>query len=209
MRTASRTAVRAWRCWEAGGEASTTGSTTKASASTWWWTFRRGKKHGRRVDDQGMTIDRVTGERVPAFKGEELSGKQLRFATRVHVKLGECLVHNVQVKERLLDNTGFTVLEVRMSPDLQKAYIRWSCRDGREAEADKAVRSATAKLRQCLSKSLGAKFVPSLEFRREGERNPKQEALEDAFRRASEEREAWEKEGRVLDGHAKDEKNDG
>eukprot|EP00894_Picocystis_sp_ML_P004746 jgi/Pico_ML_1/55263/g148.t1 len=142
-------------------------------------------------------------------EGEELSGKQLRFATRVHVKLGECLVHNVQVKERLLDNTGFTVLEVRMSPDLQKAYIRWSCRDGREAEADKAVRSATAKLRQCLSKSLGAKFVPSLEFRREGERNPKQEALEDAFRRASEEREAWEKEGRVLDGHAKDEKNDG
>jgi len=199
MRAFSSHALRRWSQWDVA-------STTVASGASSWWTFRRGKKHGRRVDEHGMTVDRVTGERVPAFKGEELSGKQLRFATRVQVKLSECLLRNVQTKDQLLDATGFTVLEVRMSPDLQKAYIRWSCWEGLEAEAEKAVRNATAKLRQCLSKSLQAKFVPSLEFRREGQLSPKQQVLEDAFRLAAEEREAWEREGHLVDGLPTNEK---
>ena len=84
---------------------------------------------------------------------------------RVGEEFREILAEQIQ---KLKDpRVGFiTVIGVRVSPDLRRAWVSYTALGNDKAKAGSraALRSATPHLRSCLGKQVRLKFLPELEF---------------------------------------------
>lgn len=80
----------------------------------------------------------------------------------------------------LLDDSAFSLLEVRMTPDLRRAYVLWSARAGAEERSQRELARAAVPLRSAVAKLVGLKHTPELHFRCASVSNEEQQ-LNDAF----------------------------
>ena len=97
-------------------------------------------------------------------RGSEPSQRQLRVGELVRHALSEVFARG-ETNDPDLENTGVTVLEVSMSPDLKhgKAYVR-PLIFGSEDEMMVALKRNHKYLRKLLSPRLGLKYMPDISF---------------------------------------------
>ncbi|EIE22336.1 hypothetical protein COCSUDRAFT_56029 [Coccomyxa subellipsoidea C-169] len=77
---------------------------------------------------------------------------------------------------------GFTVVEVRMSPDNSTAYILWDAFPERHDAAERELNQRVSRLRRSLAHALKSRHVPRLEFRRDAP-SSEELAVEEALQR--------------------------
>lgn len=68
-------------------------------------------------------------------------------------------------RDELITEVGFSVKEVRVSPDHAKAFVLWDSYNGQAKAAAKRLRQTTPRLRAAIAKAMGTRNVPRLEFR--------------------------------------------
>lgn len=73
-------------------------------------------------------------------------------------------------------------LQVRMTPELDTAFVRWTCDAGSEKEVAKKLGRLAGRLRTALFKLMGMPFSPRLEFKYDT-LSEQIHAIEDAFDR--------------------------
>lgn len=97
-------------------------------------------------------------------RGSQPSQRQLRVGEVVRHALSHIFTR-AQTNDPVLEETGVTVLEVSMSPDLKHAlaYVR-PLIAGREEEMMTGLRRNTKYLRKLLSPHLDLKFMPQVRF---------------------------------------------
>ena len=90
----------------------------------------------------------------------------------------------------LLHELGVTFTDVRMAPDLRKAFVRWTAFAGQEAAAERGLRRAAGGMRRAINRIARFKYTPELHFRREaGAASEERRRLEEAFARLERARE--------------------
>lgn len=95
------------------------------------------------------------------------------------------------LRDALVDQVGFTVKEVRVSPDHAKAFILWDSYNGQVAGAERALRKCHSRLRSLIAKAMAARSVPTLQFRRDGKTAEENELMR-IFDQIEEERKGGE-----------------
>ena len=118
-------------------------------------------------------------------------------AGRVYRSLSSVLSQDSSLREELIDQFGFSIKEVRVSPDHAKAFILWDSYNGQAAGAERALRRTTPRLRAAVARAMKARNVPRLEFRLDRVSEQDSE-LERVFARLEQEREAEERESGIL-----------
>jgi len=86
-------------------------------------------------------------------------------AARVYRAMSAVLAKDSTLREALVENLGFTIKEIRVSPDHSKAFILWDSYNGQGRAAGKALAKYRSKLRAALAHAMAARSVPLLEFR--------------------------------------------
>eukprot|EP00873_Tetraselmis_striata_P015763 jgi/Tetstr1/436027/TSEL_024906.t1 len=133
---------------------------------------------GRRPPRGSLPADKYTGDDLLAAADLEeykmkvendrvwpTSPRQAKFGSRLRQTL-EVVISTDSTLANLSRNTGFGIEEVRMSPDLQKAFILWDAFPRQMDAAERGLNRNMNRMRAMASKRLGAKFMPWLEFRR-------------------------------------------
>ena len=114
------------------------------------------------------------------------TGRQRRAARQVQEALGAALRRE---PGGLLHQLGVTFTDVRMAPDLRKAFVRWTAFAGQEAAAERGLRRAAGGMRRAINRIARFKYTPELHFRREaGAASEERRRLEEAFARLDLER---------------------
>lgn len=113
--------------------------------------------------------------------------RQEKYAARVHRALSAVLERDARLRQDLVEQIGFTVKDVRVSPDHAKAFILWNAYNSSRMDAEVALRQATARLKSGIAKAMAAKSVPRLEFRYD-QVSSEQEQMERLFQRLEDER---------------------
>ena len=116
----------------------------------------------------------ASGRSPPAATGLGLTPLQVKAGAKVHRALCEAL-HSGSLASRFLQGSGFSFLEVRMSPDLRRAYVRWSVMEGHEELMERELARSAVPLRSCVATLVGLKHTPELHFRRMREGESEQE----------------------------------
>lgn len=95
-----------------------------------------------------------------------------------------------------LDGSALSLTEVRMSPDLRRAYVLWGCRPGAEERCERALARAAAPLRAAVARLVGLRHTPELHFRcgSGGAAAEERGRFDEAWARLDAEREAEEEE---------------
>jgi len=70
-----------------------------------------------------------------------------------------------KLREQFVEDMGFTVKSIRMSPDHSKAFILWDVYNVTPSAAKHIIKKATPRLKAGIAKALAAKSVPRLEFK--------------------------------------------
>ena len=137
---------------------------------------------------------------------------QVRAGVRLRKAL--CAVLEHPSMSHRFENTGLTILEVRMAKDFKKAHVRWTVADGdddadeetvarhlwdgrshfltsssfsaRKRSASAALRREATRLRSMASKMLRSKHTPRLVFVDDDAKSAQERALDAAFDRAAE-----------------------
>ena len=134
---------------------------------------------------------------------------QVRAGVRLRKAL--CAVLEHPSMSHRFENTGLTILEVRMAKDFKKAHVRWTVADGDDDAADEedghsrdgrfrasssfsarkrsasaALRREATRLRSMASKMLRSKHTPRLVFVDDDAKSAQERALDAAFDRAAE-----------------------
>jgi ribosome-binding factor A len=99
----------------------------------------------------------------------------------------------------LVRQLGFSLKDVRVSPDHAKAYVLWDSVNGRAAGAAAELERRGPRLRAAVARALGARAAPALEFRLD-RLSAEGEALDRVFSALDEERREGEGEGAALGG---------
>lgn len=73
-------------------------------------------------------------------------------------------------------------LQVRLTHELDTAFVRWTCNQGAEKEVEKKLGKVVGRLRTALFKALAMPFSPRLEFKYD-KLSEQIHAIEDAFDR--------------------------
>ncbi|KAK9815035.1 hypothetical protein WJX73_005628 [Symbiochloris irregularis] len=107
---------------------------------------------------------------------------QRKFGAKVQRALASLLSSRRDNSLQTLVNMGFTVEEVRMSPDNLIAYILWSCLPGQEEQAERTLRHSAGRMRGSLAHAMQVRRVPRLEFRL-NELTAQQQQIEDILQR--------------------------
>lgn len=92
--------------------------------------------------------------------------RQSKFGARLRKAL-DVVLSSDPAMVSLSRSTGFGIEEVRMSADLQKAFILWDAFPKRMEAAERGITRNMCRVRAMTSKKLGAKFMPWLDFRRD------------------------------------------
>ena len=143
-------------------------------------------------------------------EGQDMA--QVRAGVRLRKAL--CAVLEHPSMSHRFENTGLTILEVRMAKDFKKAHVRWTVADGeddadeetvarhlwdgrshfltsssfsaRKRSASAALRREATRLRSMASKMLRSKHTPRLVFVDDDAKSAQERALDAAFDRAAE-----------------------
>lgn len=106
----------------------------------------------------------------------DMSPRQKRFAGKVYKAIQAVLTNTASLRQVFVEEAGFSVKDIRMSPDNSKAFILWNTyksmgsvvqnQEGIE-ELEAIVQKHAGKLRMALAKKLGVKNVPYIIFKRD------------------------------------------
>ena len=108
---------------------------------------------------------------------------QIRAGVRLRKAL--CAVMTHPTMHHRFEDTGVTILEVRMARDFKLAHVRWTVADGGDRrEAARALRANATKLRTLAARMLRSKHTPRLEFVDDERRSAAEAELDLAFARA-------------------------
>ena len=108
---------------------------------------------------------------------------QIRAGVRLRKAL--CAVMTHPSMHHRFEDTGVTILEVRMARDFKLAHVRWTVADGGDRrEAARALRANATKLRSLAARMLRSKHTPRLEFVDDERRSAAELELDRAFARA-------------------------
>ncbi|CAL8468697.1 g8237 [Coccomyxa elongata] len=111
------------------------------------------------------------------------SRHQQKFAGRVRDALQTVMMFtDSNAFKDLTGRYGFTVVEVRMSPDNSTAYILWDAFPECHEDAERELNQRTSRLRRSLAQALKSRHVPRLEFRRDAP-SSEELAVEQALQR--------------------------
>lgn len=101
----------------------------------------------------------------PRFTLPELGAKTGRRPARVadSIKNEVALLVLRKISDPRVYNV--TITEVKVTPDLRRAWIYFSCLDRDVAEVAAGLDSAKGYIRSHLAKVMGLRYVPELEFR--------------------------------------------
>ena len=83
----------------------------------------------------------------------------------MYTALTSVLSQDSLLRDELISEVGFSIKEVRVSPDHAKAFILWDSYNGQATAAAKVIRQVTPRLRAAIAKAMGTRNVPRLEFR--------------------------------------------
>eukprot|EP00884_Botryococcus_braunii_P012755 jgi/Botrbrau1/21480/Bobra.0216s0088.1 len=109
--------------------------------------------------------------------------RQRKFAGRVETALETLLSGgDIELTDTLIREGNMAIVEVRMSPDLLKAYILWDAPPEKVQWVTKALASRMVRLRKAVGRFLGGRHLIRLEFRHNC-LSPEQQAVADEFSR--------------------------
>lgn len=94
-----------------------------------------------------------------------LTRQQRKLASKVRTALEDALMHDTAFRETLVGVYGFTVQEVRMSPDNMKAFVLWRAYPNCEAAARIELNRRLKVLRAAAAARLQLRHMPRLEMR--------------------------------------------
>ncbi|GAQ87002.1 hypothetical protein KFL_003250050 [Klebsormidium nitens] len=137
------------------------------------------------VGEGGPFTEFVRGPTQPAHRGGQGPGltlRQKRLSAQIQKALAEVMMADGDLRSSLLEEGGFAVLEVRLTHELDTAFVRWTCNQGAEKEVEKKLGRVAGRLRTALFKALAMPFSPRLEFKYD-ELSEQIHAIEDAFDR--------------------------
>jgi ribosome-binding factor A len=94
-----------------------------------------------------------------------------------------------KLREQFVEEMGFTVKAIRMSPDHSKAFILWDVYNVTPSVAKNIIQKATPRLKAGIAKAMAAKNVPRLEFKHD-KLSMEQEELDRIFKQIEKESES-------------------
>jgi ribosome-binding factor A len=86
-------------------------------------------------------------------------------ARRVQDALSSVLYRNDEYRRLFVDQLGFTIKDVHVTPDRQNAFILWDSYNHNEIQTNLELKQRLPKLKAILAKELQAKKMPRLEFK--------------------------------------------
>lgn len=86
-------------------------------------------------------------------------------AARVYRAFAAVIMSDSKLREQLIEDMGFTIKAIRMSPDHAKAFILWDVYKVTPSVAKHVIQKLTPRLKGGISKAMAAKNVPRLEFK--------------------------------------------
>ena len=90
---------------------------------------------------------------------------QQKYAARVRQALMTIISQDSALNDQLVSTQGLTITSVRVSPDHSKAFILWDSYKKPPSDTDRVLKHLTPRLKSALSRALGGRSVPRLEFR--------------------------------------------
>ena len=93
--------------------------------------------------------------------GEKIGRRPARVADNIKNEIATLLLRKIQ-DPRVYN---VTITQVKITPDLRRAWIYFSCLDRNVEEVTAGLTSAKGFIRSHLARVLGMRFVPDLEFK--------------------------------------------
>ena len=151
----------------------------------WLRTISQHESNNATDESNGQVVD--TSYRSATDLVWPATRRQEKYAARVHRALSAVLERDARLRQDLVEQIGFTVKDVRVSPDHAKAFILWNAYNSSRVDAEAALRQATSRLKSGIAKAMATKSMPRLEFRYD-QLSSQQEQMERLFERLEEER---------------------
>lgn len=98
------------------------------------------------------------------------------------------IFRNDEYRHLFVDQLGFTIKDVHVTPDRQNAFILWDSYNHNETQTELELKQRLPKLKATLAKELQSKNMPRLEFRLDRS-SAKLKTLDALFDRIAKERE--------------------
>lgn len=138
--------------------------------------FRRSEQAGERGRPFAM-MHEMSNERW-TLNGST-TPRQKRMGADVYRALADAVQMNSSVNAKIA-NRGllFSMLEVRVSPDATKAFVRYACAPGKEKVTQHAIHNALPQWRAFVAKRLQWKRAPLLSFVREDVQTPEDDVID-------------------------------
>mmetsp|Transcript_15261 Transcript_15261/g.38571 ORF Transcript_15261/g.38571 Transcript_15261/m.38571 type:complete len:353 (-) Transcript_15261:99-1157(-) len=138
--------------------------------------FRRSEQAGERGRPFAM-MHEMSNERWTA--NGSTTPRQKRQGADVYRALADAVQMNSSVNAKIA-NRGllFSMLEVRVSPDATKAFVRYACAPGKEKVTQHAIHNALPQWRAFVAKRLQWKRAPLLSFVREDVQTPEDDVID-------------------------------
>ena len=138
--------------------------------------FRRSEQAGERGRPFAM-MHEMSNERWTA--NGSTTPRQKRMGADVYRALADAVQMNSSVNAKIA-NRGllFSMLEVRVSPDATKAFVRYACAPGKEKVTQHAIHNALPQWRAFVAKRLQWKRAPLLSFVREDVQTPEDDVID-------------------------------
>ena len=138
--------------------------------------FRRSEQAGERGRPFAM-MHEMSNERW-TLNGST-TPRQKRQGADVYRALADAVQMNSSVNAKIA-NRGllFSMLEVRVSPDATKAFVRYACAPGKEKVTQHAIHNALPQWRAFVAKRLQWKRAPLLSFVREDVQTPEDDVID-------------------------------
>ncbi|CAL5221525.1 g3733 [Coccomyxa viridis] len=142
-------------------------------------------------DSTGVAQEDVQHTAEPPSDAYRASSEKLWPTSRNQKKYGARVrdaLHTVMMDSggaayaRLVWQLGFTIVEVRMSPDNMTAFVLWDAHDDSLFSAEREIGYRLSQLRRDIGRLLGMRHTPRLEFRLD-RLSQEQQDVEDAFER--------------------------
>lgn len=113
----------------------------------------------------------------------------VKDAARVHRAFSAVLMSDSKLREQFVEDMGFTVKAIRMSPDHSKAFILWDVYNVTPSVAKQIIQKATPRLRAGIAKAMATRNVPRLEFKHD-KLSMEEEELDRIFKQIEKENES-------------------